>query len=212
MAVEGGSAAPPEVRPTGRSEPPSDDWGRLAEFVESLKILLATTLSYPYLVEPYESQFRDAWPSVIEWFGEIEGMLADKDPAVERGLEAHGLTGVQLTLKLALYDDARVAAMAAFERLSSPPDVIVAEGVVTIEPAREVTRRDRLLGKLKRVKKYLVQALPIGDKIVGSIGDAVAIAHPAAGAAASGIDEFKTMVESALRWRRKRKQRKQRHA
>ena len=61
-----------------------------------MKLLLATTLSYPYLFEPYDRQFREAWPRVLGWFDQIESMLADRDPAVEERFQAHGLTGEQL--------------------------------------------------------------------------------------------------------------------
>lgn len=194
---------------------PSDPQ-RLAKFVGELEQLLLEVLKRPELLEPYAADFQKSWPPNRARLAAVRALLSDPNG----DLEGHGLTGLELTLKLKLFYDARDQVDDALARVARHPLTrlfghplpeefdVDEEGVfVTIGPPRgrgnPVSRAVRNI-RGKSVRKLLPEALSIGDTILESVGAAL----PDAAVHAAGAGEFKQLVEGVVRraagWVRKR--------
>jgi hypothetical protein len=147
---------------------------QLRRFLDTLHDELQWALDrHPEWFGRRHREFIDAWRELQERFEAARRGLEEVDPDA---LAREGLTGAQLRLKLALFDDAL-----DHLRGSSPPG----DG-----PRGPLARLRRLLGRRRGVARLFDKLLEVANVILDSLGDVI----PGAGA----IGEFKDEVKSRL--------------
>ena len=198
----GGGGTP--TRNRGAGEPPADDRATLTELITSVRDLVVSTLERPALLEPHNELFREAWRSVEPRFEILLGAIREGD---EADLTAHGLTGSELALKKAVFDEARATFEDRLARIDRSFIWRLFGNPLPRVPIEEPLRAARKVGKVARavgggtlagVKKVARPAFAFGDKAIMSASAAVAMSHPAAGIAGPAIDEFKSAMEAVI--------------
>lgn len=159
----------------------------LAEFLNTLEYVLESAIAIPGLAVP--PQFRHE--VVAAWEGEVKPALQTLREEILRGehnegFQKVGLSGVQLTLKLAIYGDAykRTIALldivaqdhAAMQDLSAQEQASAFAGVVAF-----------FRSGARKMLKYLFKPANV---ILGSMAAVAPLAHV--------VEEFKGMVETGL--------------
>jgi hypothetical protein len=203
IAGGGGRGLGDRGGPAVADEPPGRE--EILVFLDDLRRLVGEALERPALWHPYARRLRLTWPRVASRFVDIDLGVREADLDA---LARHGLTGVELRLKLAVFDGARAEFSDVVEGIDrSRATRLFGNPVPYVPlsyPEEELWEVDETihegLGLVSRVvrggAKKLAQgkakvALKIGDAILGSI----ALAVPGVSAAAGAVGEFKGMME-----------------
>jgi hypothetical protein len=206
----GGDSRPRDMQVGG--EPPAD---RVIRFLDTLRELMIAALERPAFFTNHNRLLRNAWRDVRPRF---EVLQSEVRAAGDNALALVGLTGAELDLKLAVFEDAATIFLAELDRmdrgwvqrrLGLASRVGVTDELLSPPPGQAEQGHSSLVGRLlKGTKVSLGTLLEVADKTVKSAAAAVGYANPAAGAvagaAAEGIDEFKGMMEGILKLRKKK--------
>jgi hypothetical protein len=159
----------------------------LAEFLNTLEYVLESAVAIPGFAVPHQFR-RDALEA---WEGEVKPALHRLRDEILRGelnegFERVGLSGLQLSLKLAIYGDAYKRTIALLEIVAQ--DHASAQDAPAHEQASSSTGVVTFFrGAARKMMKYFFKPANV---ILGSMAAAAPLAHV--------LEEFKGMVETGL--------------
>jgi hypothetical protein len=203
----GGAGGGLETLNRGAGGLPPDDREAVARFVRELRDLMVSVLERPVLLAPYNNRLREAWVTINPVFETFARAIEDL-PEDETAFASHGLTGAELKVKLDVFEAASAAFYYEARRLDRGPLRLLraAPLVPMAEPPEQEALPsvlDKPAGRFRRLRTGPVRsaartALAFGDKVLQSVTGALAVTHPAAGAAGPAVDELKGVVETVL--------------
>jgi hypothetical protein len=193
------------------------DKRRLVAFVDVLhETLDAVLFERPDLFGPHAAALQAAWPAMRKRFDVVKQPLygrvdrrpltAKQQEVLDSGLRGHGLTGVELTLKLDVFSDALFTFLDELDRRDAAAEYWKTWAVRLESPEptggplrRMVVRRTRAVldGARRVLKRGLRQVLGAADMVFESLGDVLSFL-PGPKAASAAIREFKDAADVIL--------------